>query len=284
MPSLILKPTHKAVTAYYDSLAKFAKFGIKHETAVRSAFQELLESCARPFDWKLVPEYAIRRKGRAEAKADGALLDNYGRTLLICLLREEVSIDDLDKGRNEAGEISVGEVRLDERKYALRIAKVSGTVDDWIVHFAITQANNKHDTAFFIELGRALARKQRPPEIDYERIGIVPRFLVDYWCGEHGQYGMWLNQLAEANAGDWRGNNVFVWKQAPNGLLMPPLCFFASSALATYCALELGKKQSDKDTSATAVRKWVSRLRLKTAGTPKIREVKVAADGICFVT
>jgi hypothetical protein len=33
MPSLTLKPTHKAVTAYYDSLAKFEKLGIKHETA-----------------------------------------------------------------------------------------------------------------------------------------------------------------------------------------------------------------------------------------------------------
>ena len=63
---------------YYESLAKFAKLGIKHETAVRSAFQELLEHCARHFDWKLVPEYPIKRKGQADAKADGALLDNYG--------------------------------------------------------------------------------------------------------------------------------------------------------------------------------------------------------------
>jgi hypothetical protein len=57
MPSLNLKPTHKAVAAYYDSLAKFAKLGIKYETAVRSVFHELLEHCVRQFDWKLVPEY-----------------------------------------------------------------------------------------------------------------------------------------------------------------------------------------------------------------------------------
>lgn len=44
MPTLELKPTHKVVTAYYDSLAKFASLGIKYETAVRSAFHELLES------------------------------------------------------------------------------------------------------------------------------------------------------------------------------------------------------------------------------------------------
>ena len=67
MPTLELKPTHKVVTAYYDNLAKFAKLGIKHKTAVRSAFQELLEHCARQFDWKLVPEYAIKRKGLQES-------------------------------------------------------------------------------------------------------------------------------------------------------------------------------------------------------------------------
>ncbi len=49
-----------------------------HETAVRLAFQTLLETCARQFDWKFVPEYAFRRKGQADAKADGALLDLYG--------------------------------------------------------------------------------------------------------------------------------------------------------------------------------------------------------------
>jgi hypothetical protein len=80
MPTLELKPTHKQVTVYYESLAKFAKLGIKHESAIRFAFQELLEHCARQFDWKLVPEYPIRRKGKADAKADGALLDNYGLT------------------------------------------------------------------------------------------------------------------------------------------------------------------------------------------------------------
>jgi predicted helicase len=95
MPSLTLKPTHKAVTAYYDSLAKFEKLGIKHETAVRTAFQELLEHCARQFDWKLVPEYAIKRKGQADAKADGALLDNYG--LNHGLWEAKDSADDLDK-------------------------------------------------------------------------------------------------------------------------------------------------------------------------------------------
>src|ERR1019366_81312 len=95
MPSLTLKPTHKAVTAYYDSLAKFEKLGVKHETAVRSAFQSLLEHCARQFDWKLGPEYRIKRKGQADTSADGALLDNYG--LNHGLWETKDSADDLDK-------------------------------------------------------------------------------------------------------------------------------------------------------------------------------------------
>ncbi|HEY5044066.1 MAG TPA: N-6 DNA methylase, partial [Verrucomicrobiae bacterium] len=95
MPSLTLKPTHKAVVTYYDNLAKFEKLGIKHETAVRSAFQGLLEHCARQFDWKLVPEYRIKRKGHADASADGALLDNYG--LNHGLWEAKDSADDLAK-------------------------------------------------------------------------------------------------------------------------------------------------------------------------------------------
>ena len=68
MPQLALKPTHKEVREYYESLAEFAKLGVKHETAVRSAFQQLLEHCARQCDLKLVPEYAIKRKGQAKIK------------------------------------------------------------------------------------------------------------------------------------------------------------------------------------------------------------------------
>jgi hypothetical protein len=49
MTALKLKPTHKAVTAYYESLQQFEKLGVKHEGAVRSVFQSLLEHCARDY-------------------------------------------------------------------------------------------------------------------------------------------------------------------------------------------------------------------------------------------
>jgi hypothetical protein len=38
----------------------------------------LLEYCTRQFDWKLVGEYPIKRKGNTTLKADGVLVDNYG--------------------------------------------------------------------------------------------------------------------------------------------------------------------------------------------------------------
>ena len=95
MPSLELKPTHKVVAAYYDSLAQFEMRGIKHESAVRPAFYGLLEYCARQFDWKLVLEYAIKRKGRADAKADGVLLGDWN--IVHGILEAKDSNDDLEK-------------------------------------------------------------------------------------------------------------------------------------------------------------------------------------------
>ncbi len=83
--------------------------------------------------------------------------------------------------------------------------------------------------------------------------------------------------VARVSSGD------YVCKKSPSFFFMPPLCFFSNDALATFCALALGKKQSDPDTSAPAVRKWVSRLRLKRAACPKIREVKIVGDEIHFL-
>ena len=59
MTTLNLKPTHKPVKAYYESLQRFESIGVSHETAVRSAFQTLLEYCGRQFDWILVPEHSM---------------------------------------------------------------------------------------------------------------------------------------------------------------------------------------------------------------------------------
>ncbi len=72
---LNLKPGHRSVKAYYESLDEFDRIGVTHETAVRSPFQLLLESCGRQFQWKLVPEYTIPLRHNKRIVVDGALID-----------------------------------------------------------------------------------------------------------------------------------------------------------------------------------------------------------------
>ena len=80
MPTLNLKPTHKPVKAYYESLDQFERLGVTHETAVRSAFQSLLESCGRQFKWTLVPEQPISFGSNRRIVIDGALVDDFNLT------------------------------------------------------------------------------------------------------------------------------------------------------------------------------------------------------------
>ncbi len=87
MPTLTLKPTHKPIREYYAALERFERLGVSHESAVRSAFQALLEACARQCAWTLVPEQAIAPRARRGASntargkrriiVDGALIDDF---------------------------------------------------------------------------------------------------------------------------------------------------------------------------------------------------------------
>ncbi|MCY4082665.1 MAG: hypothetical protein OXF54_20655 [Caldilineaceae bacterium] len=80
MPNLSLKPTHKPVKSYCVALDQFAQLGITHETAVRAAFQSLLEHCARQGGWTLVPEHAVSTRRNKRIVVDGALIDNFRLT------------------------------------------------------------------------------------------------------------------------------------------------------------------------------------------------------------
>ena len=89
-------PSKKALDLYARSLADFASLGVTHETAVRSAFQTLLDDCARQVGWKLVPEYPLRRRGsRQPLRADGGLVDTFN--LAHGLWEAKDTGDDLDK-------------------------------------------------------------------------------------------------------------------------------------------------------------------------------------------
>ncbi|MBU0641362.1 MAG: N-6 DNA methylase, partial [Planctomycetes bacterium] len=71
-----LKPAHKAVKAYYASLAAYAGQSVAHEGAVRSAFQNLLADTGRKFGWMLIPELTIDANGH-QIRPDGTFRDEF---------------------------------------------------------------------------------------------------------------------------------------------------------------------------------------------------------------
>jgi hypothetical protein len=97
MALLNLKPTSKAVNAYYEALRQFDKLGVKHEGAVRSAFQALLEHCGRQAGRTLVPEYQLKRKGKKPLEPDGAIVDSLSQVLRYGLWEAKDTDDDLEK-------------------------------------------------------------------------------------------------------------------------------------------------------------------------------------------
>ena len=90
-----MTPSRKALENYTRSLEEFASLGVSRETAVRSAFQSLLDDCARQVGWKLVPQYPLQRHGRMPLRADGALVDEFN--LPHGFWEAKDSGDDLDK-------------------------------------------------------------------------------------------------------------------------------------------------------------------------------------------
>lgn len=74
MEILHLKPSHKAVTTYYQELDAYARLGVKHEMAVRDAFQALLKACCSQANLTFIGEWKIKRKGRGPLSVDGAMV------------------------------------------------------------------------------------------------------------------------------------------------------------------------------------------------------------------
>lgn len=64
MPKITLKLTHKAVVEFYSALENFQKLSVKHELAIKTPFQNLLDSAAKQLNWTLVPEYAYKKNAQ----------------------------------------------------------------------------------------------------------------------------------------------------------------------------------------------------------------------------
>jgi hypothetical protein len=72
-----VKATHKAILTYYQTLQAYREHDVGHETALRSAFQNLLAEIAKTRRWLLVPEQSNRSGGK-RVVPDGTLIDdNY---------------------------------------------------------------------------------------------------------------------------------------------------------------------------------------------------------------
>src|ERR1700731_3652161 len=63
----------KAIDRYYKELADYGTHNVTHETAVRSAFQNLLSAFAQSANWILIPEQALANGKRP----DGTLRDSF---------------------------------------------------------------------------------------------------------------------------------------------------------------------------------------------------------------
>lgn len=74
-----IKPTHKAIKTYYEALQAYARQEVDHESAVRSAFQNLLEETGRHFGWTLIPELSGTAEGHT-IRPDGTFRDDYYMT------------------------------------------------------------------------------------------------------------------------------------------------------------------------------------------------------------
>ena len=77
MPTLNIKPTHKPIKNYYIELAEYAKIGAKHEGAVRTAFQNLLQHYCRQSSLILVCEKTRYTPQKRRIQIDGEVVDTF---------------------------------------------------------------------------------------------------------------------------------------------------------------------------------------------------------------
>jgi len=72
----LIKPTHKPLKTYYATLQNLDNLYVSHELALRTAFQTLLESTAKPFKWTLISEQSIKVNSHS-VRPDATLRDQF---------------------------------------------------------------------------------------------------------------------------------------------------------------------------------------------------------------
>src|SRR5258708_5194037 len=70
-----IKPTHKAIAAYYATMETYRELNKTHESGVRTAFLRLLEDTARSHEWNLITEDSQKVAGHV-IRPDATLYKN----------------------------------------------------------------------------------------------------------------------------------------------------------------------------------------------------------------
>ncbi|MFH1111110.1 MAG: hypothetical protein V1790_18225 [Planctomycetota bacterium] len=94
---VLIKPTHKAITEYYRTLADTAAQGATNEMAIRRAFRELLAATAKLHGWTIIEEESHAAdvvKGRGKVQPDATFRDK--NTLPRGYWEAKDTADDLD--------------------------------------------------------------------------------------------------------------------------------------------------------------------------------------------
>ncbi len=76
--STSIKPTHKAIRQYYQSLQTYTDLHVKHEGALETAFSRLLADTAKLHGWTLIPKQKMTI-GKHNIFPDGVLRDIFSR-------------------------------------------------------------------------------------------------------------------------------------------------------------------------------------------------------------
>ena len=76
MAILNLKPSHKAIKAYYDDISDLSTRFVHHEGAVSPAFATLLRHCASQLRWSLIEKQTLK-SGTKYVIPDGTIVDGY---------------------------------------------------------------------------------------------------------------------------------------------------------------------------------------------------------------
>lgn len=76
MARVVVRPSHRPIQAYHEAISLYRQQGVRHELALRSAFQNLLSDTARMAGWIVIPELSTKSAaGDANIRPDATLRD-----------------------------------------------------------------------------------------------------------------------------------------------------------------------------------------------------------------